>query len=116
MKFAYNGRAAFALIPALVAVVSAGGTAALACTAIGSIVAYILDVSLIGEGALIVVWLTLLADYLCLAFGGRIFNDRTSLGISLMLSFACGQTLFLVGAWASLQVRPPGFSLLSPLS
>lgn len=112
-KFAYNGRVAFALLPAGVAVVSAGGAPALACTAIGLIVAYILDVSCVGEGALIAVWLTLLADYLCLAFGGNVFNDKTSLGMSLMLSFACGQTLFLLGTWASLQVRdlaePPFF-------
>lgn len=104
-KFSYNGRVAFALVPAAVSVVSAGGTPALGCTAVGLIIAYILDVSLIGEGALVAVWLTLLADYLCLAFGGNIFNDRTSLGLSLMLSFACGQTLFLLGTWASLQVR-----------
>lgn len=105
MKFQYNNRAAFALIPPLAAVISAGGAPALACTAIGAIVAYILDVSCMGDGALIAVWLTLLADYLCLAFGGNIFNDKTSMWLSLMLSFACGQTLFLVGTWASLQVR-----------
>ena len=107
MVFQYNGRVAAALVPAGLVVLGAGGTPAFTCTAVGLLLAYTLDVMRMGEATLAVLWLTLLADYFCLAFGGGIFEARRPWPMSLMLSFVCGQTLFLLGSWVSLQARMP---------
>ena len=65
--FAYDARVAHALVPALIVALGSGGTPAFACTAVGALLAYTLDVLRMAEAALAVVWLTLLADYFCMA-------------------------------------------------
>ena len=103
--FAYNGRVALALVPAVMYLIGAGGNVSVYIITIGSMIAYLLDALRVREGALVAVWLTLLVVYFGLLFAGDIFNGIRPFSQSFLLYAIAGEVFFLVGLWGTLQVN-----------
>uniref|UniRef100_A0A7S0WJN6 Uncharacterized protein n=1 Tax=Pyramimonas obovata TaxID=1411642 RepID=A0A7S0WJN6_9CHLO len=103
--FAYNGRVALALVPAVVYLIGAGGNISVYIITIGAMIAYLLDALRVREGALVAVWLTLLVVNFGLLFSGDIFNGIRPWSQALLLYATAGEVFFLFGLWGTLQFR-----------
>ena len=112
LPFAYNARIALALVPPLVATLASSGPSGGVLAGLGCVLAYLLDVSRAPEATLVALWATLGAVYVCLTFGdvtlhtgGLAPGGPVPALAHVALVCLQGQTLFLVGVWATLQVR-----------
>jgi hypothetical protein len=108
LSFAYNGRVALALLPATVLLASAAGTPGVGIALVGAMLTYLLDLLRMGEGALGCVWVSLVSVYLSLVFGTGVHAPHRPPLLEVVMLLGLGQTLFLLGVWATLQVRPRG--------
>jgi hypothetical protein len=106
--FAHNARVAAALLPAAALLASAAGAPGAGVALVGAMLAYLLDLLRLGEGALGCVWVTLVAVYLSLVFGAGVRAPRRPPLLEVAMLLGLGQTLFLLGVWASLQARGCG--------
>ena len=105
LSFAHNGRVALALLPSAALVASAAGTAGVGAATVGAMLTYLLDLLRWGEAALGCAWVTLTAVYLSLVFGAGVHAERRPPLLEVAMLLALGQTLFLIGVWATLQAR-----------
>lgn len=105
LSFAHNGRVALALLPSAALVASAAGSAGVGAATIGAMLTYLLDLLRWGEAALGCAWVTLTAVYLSLVFGAGVHAERRPAFLEVVMLLALGQTLFLIGVWATLQAR-----------
>lgn len=105
LPFAHNGRVALALLPSAALAASAAGPAGVGAALAGAMLAYLLDLLRWGVAALGCCWVTLTAVYLSLVFGAGLHAERRPPLLEVAMLLALGQTLFLVGVWATLQAR-----------
>ena len=105
LSFAHNGRVALALLPSSALLVAAAGPPGAGIAIVGALLAYLLDLLRQGEGALGVIWVTLVSVYLSLVFGDGTRAPGRPAVLEVLMLLGLGQTLFLLGAWATLQVR-----------
>ena len=112
LPFAYNAHVALALVPPLAATLASSGPSGAVLAGGGCVLAYLLDVSRAPEATLVTLWATLGAVYVCLTFGDVTLHTGgvTAAGPVPALAHVAlvclqGQTLFLTGMWATLQVR-----------
>jgi hypothetical protein len=108
LSFAHNGRVALALVPATALLASAAGTPGVGIALVGAMVTYLLDLLRMGEGALGCVWVSLVSVYLSLVFGAGVRAPHRPPLLEVVMLLGLGQTLFLLGVWATLQVRARG--------
>lgn len=106
-SFAHNAQVALALTPALAFAVSSGGAPAAGCSLLASLLVYLLDLLALPEAALGALWLSLGALYVALVFGGAPEGSPRPALLEAAQLLLLGQTLFLLGLWASLQARAP---------
>lgn len=103
--FAFNGRAAAALLPTIISMTTygGGGSNMAAVLVVGFMGAYILDGMRIREGSFAVVWATLIAGHLALMYDTFFSANEMPVVSSMLFLLLGGFTLFLVGVWATVQ-------------
>ncbi|MEW5297524.1 MAG: hypothetical protein WDW36_000729 [Sanguina aurantia] len=101
--FAYNGRAAAALLPCLAIAAATGGSMVAATLLVGAMVTYLMDALQYREGAFTSAWATL-----AIATGTFLFaltESDAPVPLVLGTAAAMGLAALLAGMWASLQFR-----------
>lgn len=117
--FRHNARVACALLPAVFMLAGAGGSLVAGTLLAGVMIAYVLDVLKMPEGALATTWCALAGAYLASLISGDVFfTPARSDAVATMLVVNAGATLFLCGLWITLQFRwvqisHPGVALAS---
>ncbi|CAM6093060.1 unnamed protein product [Calypogeia fissa] len=106
-SFQYNARVAIALMPSAILLLGVGGNAVLSVITVGLMIAYILDLIQLKQGAFFGTWGTLFAVVVALLFNGTSFTTSTSGShvLYLITLFTSFLLLFLIGVWASLQFK-----------
>ncbi|KAI8526731.1 hypothetical protein RHMOL_Rhmol12G0018600 [Rhododendron molle] len=107
-SFVHNARIALALVPCAAFLLDLGGAPVLATLTLGLMIAYIIDsLNLHKSAPFMAVWFSLLAAQIAFFFTSSLLSSASfnSLPLSLLASFFCAHTNFLIGVWASLQFK-----------
>ncbi|RDX84834.1 hypothetical protein CR513_34053, partial [Mucuna pruriens] len=106
--FAHNYRIAIALVPSALFLLDLGGTTVVATLVVGLMISYILDSLNLKPAAFFAVWFSLIFAQLAFfltASASLMAAFNSSVGVTVLASFLCGHTTFLVGVWSSLQFK-----------
>ena len=109
LPFAYNGRASLALVPPACFILTVSGPPGRVLACAGGLLAYCFDLARAPEATLVCIWATLGAVYVCLTFADVRLSAHAH-GLPAAIAHAAlvcllGQTLFLLGTWATLQFK-----------
>ncbi|XAR64327.1 hypothetical protein NMG60_11024623 [Bertholletia excelsa] len=104
-SFVHNARIAIALVPCAAFLLDLGGTPVLATLTLGLMIAYILDSLNFKPGSFFAVWFSLLSAQIAFFFSSSLISTFNSVPLSILASFLCAETTFLIGVWASLQFK-----------
>ncbi|XP_057755029.1 uncharacterized protein LOC130974246 [Arachis stenosperma] len=107
--FTHNYRIAMALVPSAMFLLDLGGAPVASVLVVGLMISYILDSVVTSKvPSFFGVWLTLIFSQLCFflfASPSLFATFSSSLPLTLLSSFLCAHTTFLVGVWCSLNFR-----------
>ncbi|MED6143081.1 hypothetical protein PIB30_003359 [Stylosanthes scabra] len=107
--FAHNYRIAMVLVPSAMFLLDLGGAPVASVLVVGLMISYILDSVVTSKvPSFFGVWLTLVFSQLCFflfASPALFATFSSSVPLTLLSSFLCAHTTFLVGVWCSLNFR-----------
>ncbi|KAK7394135.1 hypothetical protein VNO78_14654 [Psophocarpus tetragonolobus] len=106
--FGHNYRIAMALVPSALLLVDLGGSSVVGTVVVGLMISYILDALNLKGAAFFAVWFSLISGQLAFflsSWSSLMASFNSSVVVSVLGSFLCAHTCFLLGVWSSLQFK-----------